>query len=139
MTYNTTIAKVGEKSIKVLTFGWERLRVSLILCIFTNGEKLPPLVIFKASTSGRKETRLNDNIHAKKNKICIYCQENSLASEDIFFEWLRKVWLRSNANIKPVTNTLLVTQFSERINDLFVQNKRKFVFIPPGKQNIFNL
>ena len=33
MTYNTTVSKIGENSVKVRTFGGERLRVSLILCI----------------------------------------------------------------------------------------------------------
>ena len=83
MTYNTTIAKLGEKNIKVCTFGGERLRVSLILCILANGEKLPPLVIFKGSKNVRKETRLNDNIHVKKNEIYIRYQENAWVS--IFF------------------------------------------------------
>ena len=40
MTYNITISKIGEKSVKVRTFGGERLRVSLILCILADGEKL---------------------------------------------------------------------------------------------------
>ena len=129
MTYNTTIAKIGEKSIKVRTFGGERLRVSLILCILANGDKLPPLVIFKGSKNGRKENSLNDNIHVKKNEIYIRCQENAWASEDIFFEWLTKVWFRSHPNIKPSGNTLLVmdratTHFSERINDLFVEKQK---------------
>ena len=137
MTYNTTIAKIGEKSIKVRTFGGERLRVSLILCILANGDKLPPLVIFKGSKNGRKENSLKENIHVKKNEIYILCQENAWASEDIFFEWLKKVWFRSYPNIKSSGNTLLVldratTHFSERINDLFVENKSKYVFIPPG-------
>ena len=45
MTYNTTISKIGEKSVKVRTFGGERLRVSLILSILSDSEKLPPLII----------------------------------------------------------------------------------------------
>lgn len=137
MTYNTTISKLGEKTIKVGTFRGERLRVSLILCILANGEKLPPLNIFKGSKNGRKETSLNDNIHVKKNEIYIRCQENVWASEDLFYEWLTKVWFRSNANIKPSANILLVMDratihFSERIKDLFAKNKSKYVLIPPG-------
>ena len=47
------------------------------------------------------------------------------------------MWFRSYPNITPSGNTLLVmdratTHFSERINDLFVENKSKYVFIPPG-------
>ena len=40
MTYNTTMGEIGEKSVKVHTFGRERLRVSLILYILADGEKL---------------------------------------------------------------------------------------------------
>lgn len=47
------------------------------------------------------------------------------------------MWFRSNAKIKPATNTLLImdraaTHFSERIKDLFVENKSNYVLIPPG-------
>ena len=28
------------------------------------------------------------------------CQENFCASEDLFYEWLTKIWFRSNANVK---------------------------------------
>jgi len=137
MTYNTTVAKLGEKSIKVRTFGGERLRISLILCILANGDKLPIFVIFKGSKNGRKENSINNNIHVKNNEIYIRCQENAWAYEDVFFEWLTKVWFRSNGNVKPSANTLLVidratTHFSTRINDLFAENNSKYVLIPPG-------
>ena len=54
------------------------------------------------------------------------------------------MWFRSNAKIKPATNTLLimdraVTHFSERIKDLFVENKSNYVLIPPGQQDTFSL
>ena len=46
------------------------------------------------------------------------------------------MYFKSNANIKPSTNTLLVmdsatTYFSKRINDLFAENKSKYILIPP--------
>ena len=49
MTYNTTISKIREKSVKVRTLVRERLEVSLILSILADGEKLPPLIIFKGT------------------------------------------------------------------------------------------
>ena len=55
MTYNITISKIGEKSVKVHTFGGERLRVSLIISILADGEKPPPLIIFKGTKNGPKE------------------------------------------------------------------------------------
>ena len=56
MTYNTSISKIGEKSVKVFwTFCRERLRVSLILSILADGEKLPPLIIFKGTKNVPKK------------------------------------------------------------------------------------
>ena len=43
----TTITKIGEKCINVKTFGSDRARISVILCISSNGYKTPPLLIFK--------------------------------------------------------------------------------------------
>ena len=62
---------------------------------------------------------------------------NSLASEDLFYEWLTKLWFRSNSNIKPATNTFLVmdsatTHLSKHILDLFKENKSYYILIPPG-------
>ena len=82
MTYYDTISKIGEKSVKVLTFGGERLRISLILSILADGEKLPQLIIFKGTKNEPKENRANDNIHVKNKEIFIRCQENSWASDN---------------------------------------------------------
>ena len=91
MTYNTTISKIREKSVKDRTLVRERLEVSLILSILADGEKLPPLIIFKGIKNGPKENRLNDNIYVKNKEIFIRCQENSWASGDLFYEWLTKI------------------------------------------------
>ena len=78
-----------------------------MLSILADNEKLPPLIIFKGTKKGRKENRLNDNIYVKNKEIFIRCQENSWASEDLFYEWLTKIYFRSNANIKPETNNFV--------------------------------
>ena len=105
MTYNTSISKIGEKSVKVCTFYGERLRVSLILSILAGGEKLPPLIIFKGTKNGPKENRQNDNIDVKNKEIFIRYNENYWAYEDLFYEWLNKKWFGTNAIIKPASKT----------------------------------
>ena len=42
MVSKICVAKIGERSINVKTFGTERNRISLILCVSANGLKLPP-------------------------------------------------------------------------------------------------
>ena len=131
MTYNTTISKIREKSVKVRTLVRERLEVSLILSILADGEKLPALIIFKGTKNVPKKNRLNDKTHVKNKEIFIRCQENSWASKDLFYELLTKIWFRSNANIKPAANMLLImegttTYLIQNILDLFKENKSKY-------------
>ena len=43
----TTLEKIGEKTLHIRTFGKSKQRVSCILCIFANGRKAPPMLVFK--------------------------------------------------------------------------------------------
>lgn len=56
--YDTTISKIGEKSIIFRNLGKEKLRISAVLCILANGSKLPPLLIFLGKTNGPKEQKI---------------------------------------------------------------------------------
>ena len=137
MTYNTTISKIREKSVKVRTLVRERLEVSLILSILADGEKLPPLIIFKGTKNGPKENRQNDNIDVKNKEIFIRYNENYWAYEDLFYEWLNKKWFGTNAIIKPASKTQLImdsvtTHLSQLILDLFKENKSNYILIPLG-------
>jgi len=40
MTGKTTVEKIGTKNVEVKTFGTERIRISLLLAITANGNKL---------------------------------------------------------------------------------------------------
>lgn len=46
MIGHTTIAKKGIKSISINTNGSEKVRISALLSIIGDGNKLPPLLIF---------------------------------------------------------------------------------------------
>ena len=55
---------------------------------------------------------------------------------------LTKIWFRSNANIKPAANTLLImdlttTHLSQHILALFKENKSNYVLIPPESTRYF--
>ena len=55
MISKNTISKLGEKGVIVRTFGSERTRISVILCTSVNGEKTPPLLVFKGKKVGKKK------------------------------------------------------------------------------------
>ena len=135
--YNTTINKIGEKSVIVRTFGKDKLRITAVLCILANGIKLPPLLIFRGKTGGPKEKSLQSNIHCINKKIFIKCQPNAWTDHFLFSYWLNNIWFSAN-NYRYITNTILImdratTHFDLSINQLFDKYKSKFVLVPPGQ------
>lgn len=88
MTGKTTVEKIGTKNVEVKTFGTEGLRISLLLAITANGNKLKPLLVFKGKFNSNKQNKLNKlDIVANKN-IFVVCQENSWVSNEILDYWL---------------------------------------------------
>jgi transposase len=81
MPEQTTIELKGTKNVKISTFGNDKSRVSVILTIAGNGEKLAPMMIFKGQPSKTNEKKLQD-IEEVKKKIFICCQQNSWATTD---------------------------------------------------------
>jgi transposase len=57
--YNkTTIDKIWNKTIKVKTFGSDKERISVLLGILADWEKLPPLIVFQGKPNGTIEKNL---------------------------------------------------------------------------------
>ena len=77
MCSNTTIAKIGQKTVNIRKFGTDKTRLTLILCISSLGDKLPPLVIFKGNQKANKEKKLGEYIMSKKYNLVALCQENA--------------------------------------------------------------
>ena len=59
MYQNKTIAKIGDKKVNIKSFGCDKMRMSIILSIFTNGDKLAPLIVFIRKPGKTLETRLS--------------------------------------------------------------------------------
>ena len=66
MPEQTTIELKGTKNVKISTFGNDKSRVSVILAISGNGEKLAPMMIFKGQpgkTNKKKFLFVANKIH----------------------------------------------------------------------------
>ena len=61
MYNNDTVSKIGEKTVKVKNFGYEKDRVSVLLSIIANGKELPSLIVFKDMTEGTIYKKLQNN------------------------------------------------------------------------------
>ena len=96
MYQNKTIAKIGAKKVNIKSFGCDKLRISIILTILANGDKLAPLIVFKGKPGKTLETRLSKHIHCINEKIFVKTQENSWVDKDIFKFWLHNIWFKYN-------------------------------------------
>ena len=137
MYNNYTVSKIGEKTVKVNNFGYEKDTVSVLLFTTANGKKLPPLIVFKGNPEGTIFKNLQKNQLVEKNKLFIASQPNSWVTEEIFYDWPDKIRFRITT-IKSATGTSLIydrakSHFSDRINYLFKKNNANYALIPPGQ------
>lgn len=102
--YPTTIAKIGERNVKVRSFGKDKLRITAILTVLADGSKLQPLLIFRGKTNGPKEKSLQNNINVKKGIIYAKCQENEWTDHSLFMFGLNNIWFSNNIK-KSVANS----------------------------------
>lgn len=52
---NKTVEKIGTNTVYINIHGGEKIRLTLILCVNSKGEKLPPLLIFKGPKMVKKK------------------------------------------------------------------------------------
>ena len=89
---NKTIAPIGERSISIKIHGGEQVRITLMLTICANGNKLPPLIVFKGTKDAKNEEKLKRYIKSKNKRVLAFCQENSWADKEIFYKWLENIF-----------------------------------------------
>ena len=92
MVHNKIISQKGEKNVVVRTQNQEKIRITLLLRICADGDKLPPYIIFKAK-SNYAYAKLQNNSFIKDKKIFINFNENAWSTNDIILDWIDKVYL----------------------------------------------
>ena len=95
MIANSTVAKIRSRNAIIRSFGSDRARITIILCIGSNEEKISLLVVFKGKKNAFKEKRLIQYISSKNYKIFALCQDNAWADNDIFLYWLNNIFLNN--------------------------------------------
>lgn len=102
MARKTTYHWRGERSISVLKTTGYRKRVTVCLAVLSNGEKLPPLVIFNGKTPP-------DNPF--KQQMVLAANKNAWITEALLLKWVNQIWnkVQFPPNSKPL---LLLDQCS---------------------------
>ena len=83
MVSNTTVDKVGAKSIILKTTGHEKVMLSVCLAAKADGTKLKPLVVFRGARSAKRKTRALDEKF--KNKCVVGSSKNAWVNEKLTY------------------------------------------------------
>ena len=94
-----TIDIKGHKEIIINTDGNESKKISVLLSIAVNGNKLPPFLIFKGAEKKTVEKNLNKNINILNKKIFAVCQKKAWCDTNIFKKWCEKFFLNYEKKI----------------------------------------
>ena len=132
----TTLEKIGEKTVKIRSSGQSKQRVSCILCIFANGQKAPPMLVFKGVPEGTLENKLKKLPDVINKKIFVLCQNNAWVDSQTFIKWLNIIWFRSYP-FRNIKGSILYfdkapSHMNDQIIDMFEKNECFYRVIPPG-------
>jgi len=83
MNSNVTINKIGAKTIMIKTQNQEKLRISAIMSICGNGERLKPYLNFKGAHSGRIYHSLSKLNEVNKGLVVINVNNNAWSTKNI--------------------------------------------------------
>ena len=79
---NLCLVKKGRRTVTTKTYGKEAFRITCLLAIKANGEKMIPLIIFKGKTNNVLYKKLQHIKELIKNKSIIQTQENAWMTEN---------------------------------------------------------
>lgn len=115
MPRNTTVNKVGERSVLVKTTGAEKMRCTVMLAITADGRKLPPYVIFKRKTLPKGP--LPKGIHVR-------VQDKGWMDSKLMHDWLEVVWKCRPGGLLRKRCLLVLDSFRGHIEES-VKNRMK--------------
>ena len=105
MSYS--LAKIGKKSVIAKSSSKEKSRISCLLTITANGEKLVTFVIFKGKKGSTVNKEIIKFVESKKYNIIPRKQNRALIDEDLFLEYINTVL----SKYKPKNKKLLILEY----------------------------
>lgn len=81
-----TVNEVGAREVRVKTTGYEKQRVTVMLCITADGRKLPPYIILKRKNMPKNEPFPGD--------VIVRVHEKGWMTAELMSDWIEVVWQR---------------------------------------------
>lgn len=142
MPFNKTIHKCGAKTICIRTQRQEKCRISILLSIAGDGNKLMPYAIFKGAANGKIINILNKSKYVTEKRCICQANKNAWSCNSIIIDWINKVYI-PYFTVKNVelNNTLLIwdqapMHYSYDIQKYLSLKKINFIFILAGLTGI---
>lgn len=130
-TPGTTIHRKGDKTVSVRVGSSHNERVTVCLSVASNGGRLPPFIIFRATPGATIERSLPSFL---PDNIFGACQKNAWMDDRVMKIWFEKVWMPYVAD--KSSSALLMDDFkvhkSASTKILFSQTNTELGYIPGG-------
>ena len=124
----------------------EKVRISIILTISADRDKLKPLIIFKGKSGGLVEKNLSKNSYFLQNKCLICVNQNVWTTDSIIKVWFNKIWLeylKETDNLCENVGYLILDRATSHqipnIIDKFKTKDKFFTYIPHGLTRFIQL
>ena len=136
MNSKATKHKIGAKTIMIKTQNQEKLRISAIMSICGNGERLKPYLIFKGAHNGRIYHSLSKLKEVNKGLVVINVNNNAWATKNIIKDWIQKIYI-PYFNGTDLSKSLLIWDNASMHNSFeilkFLNDKKiNIIFVPRG-------
>lgn len=135
MNYETTIDFRGQKNIEIQTSGRENYRISVLLSITGNGDKLPPLIIVKGEEGKYIEKNLNTLYFVKNKSIFVRSQKSGWCTSELFATYIKEIFLPYQKNLGEKC-LLIMDQASSHVSNESIEmlnnNEVSYYLIPVG-------
>jgi hypothetical protein len=133
----TTIESMGALNVPAHCTGTSD-RVTAVLSVCSNGEKLQPMIIFKGTSNGRIARTIHSRNSPYPREAAYAMQPNAWMSEDIMVEWIERIFIPytlmardNNQRVVLILDTLRAHQ-TEEIRRLIRENHIQLLYIPGG-------
>uniref|UniRef100_A0A3P8P7R4 HTH CENPB-type domain-containing protein n=1 Tax=Astatotilapia calliptera TaxID=8154 RepID=A0A3P8P7R4_ASTCA len=123
-----TVEKKGTSTVAIRTTGYEKSSFTVVLGCHANGQKLPPMVIFKRKTLPKEKFPAG---------IIIKANEKGWMDEEMMKEWLREVYERRLGGFFHASPSLLIcdsmrAHLTADVKKLVKQMNCELAVIPGG-------
>lgn len=127
MPLNRTVTETGAKEVKMVSTGYEKHRVTVMLCVTADGNKLPPYIILNRKTIPKDKF---------PEDVIVRAQPKGWMTSELMEDWVKVVWNRRPSALRKPPNMLVLDAFkghtTDQIKNLLKRENCELVVIPGG-------